>query len=111
MYIDNPKKLYDDLHKLMFIDGDCEAAYDDNKHLDISNLISIMEKWISSSKWDMNSEEFYADFGDIKTDEDVDRKFYEVSTIKELKSMLKIDYNKLKKYIIKFKKNYKFSII
>lgn len=97
MYIDNPKKLYDDLHKLMFIDGDCEALYDDNKHLDISSLISIMEKWINSSKWNMNSEEFYYDYGDIETDEDVDKRFYEVSTINDLKSKLRMDYNKLKK--------------
>ena len=45
----------------------------------------------------MNSEAFYYDYGDIETDEDVDRRFYEVSTIKELKTKLKTDHNKLKK--------------
>lgn len=97
MYIDNPKKLFDDLHKLLFVEGDIEAAYDDNQHLDIHNLISIMKRWINSSKWDMNSEEFYLDFGDIETDEDVFMNFYDINTIQELKTRLKNDYNKLKR--------------
>lgn len=58
------KKIHDDLKSLIFVEGDIIAADEDNQGYDLNNLISIMEKWLNSSIWDMKSDEFRMEFGD-----------------------------------------------
>lgn len=92
---DFPKKIHDDLKSLIFVEGDIIAADEDNQGYDLNNLISITEKWLNSSIWDMKSDEFRMEFGDWEEkEEDV---FWPYANNKvEMKNKLKKDFNKLK---------------
>lgn len=92
---DSIKKIHDGLKSLIFVEGDIIAADEDNQGYDLNNLISIMEKWLNSSIWDMKSDEFRMEFGDWgEKDEDV---FWPYANNKiEMKNKLKKDFNKLK---------------
>ena len=92
---DSIKKIHDDLKSLIFVEGDIIAADEDNQGYDLNNLISIMKKWLNSSIWDMESDEFRMEFGDWEEkDEDV---FWPYANNKiEMKNKLRKDFNKLK---------------
>lgn len=95
MYIDNIKKLHDDLKKLIFVDGDVEAADSDGQGYDLDNLLSIINKWLNSSIWNMKSDEFRMEFGDWE-DKDLSDTFWPYAdTVIEMKNRLRKDYNKL----------------
>ena len=87
---DSTRKIHDGLKSLIFVEGDIIAADEDNQGYDLNNLISIMKKWLNSSIWDMESDEFRMEFGDWEEkDEDANNKV-------EMKNKLKKDFNKLK---------------
>ena len=92
---DSTRKIHDGLKSLIFVEGDIIAADEDNQGYDLNNLISIMKKWLNSSIWDMDSDEFRMEFGDwAEQDEDV---FWPYANNKvEMKNKLKKDFNKLK---------------
>lgn len=95
MYINNIKKLHDDLKKLIFVDGDIEAADLDGQGYDLDNLLSIINKWLNSSIWNMKSDEFRMEFGDWE-DKDLSDIFWPYAdTVIEMKNRLRKDYNKL----------------
>ena len=95
MYVDNIKKLHNDLKKLIFVGGDIEAADSDGQGYDLDNLISIIGKWLNSSIWNMKSDEFRMQFGDWE-DKDLSDVFWPYAdTVIEMKDKLRKDYNKL----------------
>lgn len=94
MYIDNPKKLHDDLLKIMYLPGDLAAANDDGQAYDIDNLISIIEKWIHTNAWTVDSFNFQNETGidpDEMTTQEQKRELW------NYKRKLTLDYNKLKR--------------
>lgn len=95
MYIDNIKKLHDDLKKLIFVSGDIETADLDSQGYDLDNLLSIINKWLNSSIWNMKSDEFRMQFGDWE-DKDLSDVFWPYAdTVIEMKDKLRKDHNKL----------------
>ena len=89
---DSTRKIHDGLKSLIFVEGDIIAADEDNQGYDLNNLISIMKKWLNSSIWDMESDEFRMEFGDWEEkDEDV---FWPYANNKvEMKNKLQKDFN------------------
>lgn len=95
MYIDNIKKLHDHLKELIFVCDDIETADADGQGYDLDNLISIINKWLNSSIWNMKSDEFRMHFGEWE-DKDLSDVFWPYAdTVIEMKDKLRKDYNKL----------------
>ena len=83
------------MKKLIFVDGDIEAADLDGQGYDLDNLLSIINKWLNSSIWNMKSDEFRMEFGDWE-DKDLSDAFWPYAdTVIEMKNRLRKDYNKL----------------
>lgn len=97
MYIDNIKKLHDDLSKIIFVKDEIEAADADGEGHNLHTLISIIDKYINSNIWNIHSFEFINEVGDWE-DEDADLSdvFWPYAdTVIEMKDKLRKDYNKL----------------
>lgn len=95
MYIDNIKKLHDDLKKIIFVCDDIETADEDGQGYDLDNLISIIGKWLNSSIWNMKSDEFRMHFGEWE-DKDLSEVFWPYADTKtEMQDKLTSDFNKL----------------
>lgn len=97
MYIDNIKKLHDDLNKIIFVKNELEAADFDGEGYNLHTLISIINKYINSNIWNIHSFEFINEIGDWE-DEDADLSdmFWPYADTKtEMQDKLTKDYNKL----------------
>ena len=97
MYIDNIKKLHDDLNKIIFVKNELEAADSDGEGYNLHTIISIINKYINSNIWNMHSFEFINEIGDWE-DEDADLSdmFWPYADTKtEMQDKLTKDYNEL----------------
>lgn len=99
MYVDNIKKLHDDLKQIIFVKDEVEAADSDGEGMNLHILIGIIEKFIHSDIWDMYSEQFIMEFGDWE-DKDVEEEMIfwpYANTLTDMKKVLRTNYTKLKK--------------
>lgn len=111
MYADNIKKLHDDLSKLIFVKDDIETADADKQGCGLQNLMSIMEKYIHSNIWSMDSFEFKNQFGEWEEKDPKDVFWPYTDNLVQMKRKLTFDHNKLRRIYKKVQEELKFSII
>lgn len=109
MYIDNIKKLHDDLKKIIFVKDEIGAADADGEGYNLHTLISIIDKYLHSNIWSMDSFEFMNEFGDWE-DKNVEEEMIFWPYAKNLVGMkrrLTLDRNKLSRIYRKIKEEVK----